>query len=177
MSAGAEVTSTCELTVPTRKTGLMLSTCPSAVAMSLTTVVSKPGLVTVTRKMPSGNWGKLNCPLASLVSVRSCPVEGFTSLTVAPGTEAPWVSWTVPVIRPGKSWAEEVNAQAKIKNTMAETKREAKTLFKAASKMRPRVSRRIHATLEICQQHFICISLVHDKCVDRLAAGAGYRGP
>ena len=82
MSAGAEVTSTCELTVPTRKTGLMSLTCPSAVAMSLTTVVSKPCLVTVTRKMPSGNCGKLNCPLASLVSVRSCPVEGFTSLTV-----------------------------------------------------------------------------------------------
>src|SRR5713101_4982571 len=102
----------------------MLLTSPSEVAMSVTTVVPKPSLLTVNRKVPSANSGKLKFPVPSVVTVRSCPVVGFESLIVAPGTTAPWASRTVPVIRPGNCCPNKLPTARVITATNNETERE-----------------------------------------------------
>src|SRR5216684_1112771 len=128
----------------------MLLTSPSEVAMSVTTVVPKPSLLTVNRKVPSANSGKLNFPVSSVVTVRSCPVVGFESLTVAPGTTAPWASRTVPVIRPGNSWATELPTAKVISTTTNEAKREYLVLRLAMAALRKRMRAAKTYPLPIC---------------------------
>src|SRR6267378_5053782 len=159
MSGGVDVTSMRELTEPTAKTGLMLLTSPSDVMMSVTTVVPKPSLLTVNRKVPSANSGKLNFPLSSVVTVRSCPVVGFETLTVAPGTTAPWASRTVPVIRPGNSCATELPTAKVISTTTNEVKRENRVPRLAMAALHKRMrAPKVTPRLFVCQGNYIDIS-------------------
>src|SRR5260370_29591069 len=139
-----------ELTEATAKTGLMLLTSRSDVMMSVTTLVPKPSLLTVSRKVPSANSGKLNFPVSSVVTVRSCPVVGFESLTVAPGTTAPCASRTVPVIRPGNSWATELPTAKVNSTTTNEAKREYLVLRLAMAALRKTNASGQNLPLPIC---------------------------
>jgi hypothetical protein len=61
---------------------------------------AKPLAETLIRYGLKGTFEKSNCPLASVVAVRSSPLTTLTRWTVAPGITAPVGSVTVPRTAP-----------------------------------------------------------------------------
>src|ERR1700733_2181865 len=71
---------------------------PAVRTISGETKVPIPGEVTLTLKSPGGSRSKVNCPLLPETIERVIDPALLVSVTVAPGTSAPVVSRTVPVM-------------------------------------------------------------------------------